>query len=110
MTLFAATDFRDHEQVEFVSDPVTGLEAIIAIHNTQRSPTLGGCRFWSYRDEDAAIADALRLSRGMTYKSALARLPLGGGKCVVLGGAPRSKHRIFCGRSVGRLTVSAGAM
>lgn len=91
MTLFDAPDFRDHEQVVFASDDATGLRAIIAIHDTRRGPALGGCRFWAYGSEDEAIADALRLSRGMTYKSALARLPLGGGKCVVLGGAAEVK-------------------
>ncbi|MGZ0186819.1 MAG: Leu/Phe/Val dehydrogenase, partial [Alphaproteobacteria bacterium] len=107
MTLFGAPDFRDHEQVEFVFDPETGLKAIIAIHNTRRGPALGGCRFWSYRDEEAAIADALRLSRGMTYKSALARLPLGGGKCVVLGGAAEVKTPELL-RALGRAIERVG--
>lgn len=91
MSVFSADDFRDHEQVIFASDPASGLRAIVAIHDTRRGPALGGCRFWSYPSETDAIADALRLSRGMTYKSALARLPLGGGKCVVLGGAAEMK-------------------
>lgn len=91
MTVFDAPDYRDHEQVVFVSDAATELKAIIAVHNTRRGPALGGCRFWAYPSEDAAIADALRLSRSMTYKSALARLPLGGGKCVVIGDAATVK-------------------
>ncbi len=91
MSVFSAQDFRDHEQVVFAADPASGLQAILAIHDTRRGPALGGCRIWSYGDEEAAIADALRLSRGMTYKSALARLPLGGGKCVVLGDASQVK-------------------
>jgi leucine dehydrogenase len=91
VSVFSAPDFRGHEQIVFVSEPASGLKAIIAIHSTRRGPSLGGCRFWAYPTEDAAIADALRLSRGMTYKSALAQLPLGGGKCVVLGGAAEVK-------------------
>ena len=91
MSLFSAPDFKDHEQVVFVSDATSGLKAIIAIHSTKRGPSLGGCRFWAYKSESYAIADALRLSRAMTYKSALARLPLGGGKCVVIGNASEIK-------------------
>lgn len=91
MSVFAAQDFRDHEQVVFASDAASGLKAVLAVHDTRRGPALGGCRFWNYATEEDAIADALRLSRGMTYKSALARLPLGGGKCVVLGGAAEVK-------------------
>lgn len=91
MSVFSAQDFRGHEQVVFAHDPDSGLKAILAIHNTRRGPALGGCRFWAYGSEEAAITDALRLSRGMTYKSALARLPLGGGKCVVIGGAAEAK-------------------
>ena len=106
MSVFSATDFRGHEQVDFAHDPETGLKAIVAIHNTWRGPALGGCRFWSYADEAAAITDALRLSRGMTYKSALARLPLGGGKCVVIGGAAEVKTPDLLralGRAIDRL-------
>jgi leucine dehydrogenase len=76
---------RDHEQVVYCYDKVTGLKAIIAIHNTVLGPALGGTRIWDYaRDEDALI-DALRLSKGMTYKAALANLKLGGGKAVIIG-------------------------
>lgn len=106
MSVFTAPDFRDHEQVVFAADPASGLRAIVAIHDTRRGPALGGCRFWSYADEAAAVADALRLSRGMTYKSALARLPLGGGKCVVLGGAAEVKTPALLtalGRAIDRL-------
>ncbi|MDP1975089.1 MAG: Glu/Leu/Phe/Val dehydrogenase dimerization domain-containing protein [Alphaproteobacteria bacterium] len=85
MTVFAARDFDDHEQVVFCSDRSNKLLAIIAIHNTNRGPSLGGCRMWPYATEQEAIDDALRLSRGMTYKSALAGLPYGGGKSVVIG-------------------------
>lgn len=91
MDLFSSPDFDHHEQVVFCSDPHTGLKAIIAIHNTHQGPALGGCRMWAYASEDAALTDALRLSRGMTYKSALADLPLGGGKSVIIGNAKTDK-------------------
>jgi leucine dehydrogenase len=91
MTVFSTAHFDDHEQVMFASDAETGLRAIIAIHNTNRGPALGGCRMWDYADEDAAIADVLRLSRGMTYKNALADLPWGGGKSVIIGDATQVK-------------------
>jgi glutamate dehydrogenase/leucine dehydrogenase len=82
-TVFTHPDFDDHEQVVFASDAASGLRAIIAVHDTTLGPALGGCRIWSYRTEAEAIADALRLSRGMSYKAALAGLPLGGGKSVL---------------------------
>lgn len=91
MTVFSAPGFADHEQVVFASDPASGLRAVIAIHDTTRGPALGGCRMWHYASESDAIIDALRLSRGMTYKSALAELPFGGGKAVVLGDPGRDK-------------------
>ena len=70
--------------VHLKCDPKTGLIAIIAIHNTQLGPSLGGCRFQTYHSFDEAVTDAMRLARGMSYKSALAGLPLGGGKAVLL--------------------------
>lgn len=82
--MFHHPSFDAHEQVVFASDAGSGLQAIIAIHNTALGPALGGCRVWAYRDDDAALTDALRLSRGMTYKAAMADLPLGGGKSVVI--------------------------
>lgn len=85
MTVFASKDFDGHEQVVFGHDAETGLKAIIAIHNTTLGPSAGGCRMWAYDNEAAALTDALRLSRGMTFKSALAGLPLGGGKSVIIG-------------------------
>jgi leucine dehydrogenase len=91
MTIFTAADFDGHELVTFCSDEATGLKAIIAIHNTNRGPSLGGCRFWSYSSEQEALKDVLRLSRGMTYKSALANLNLGGGKSVIIGDAKKDK-------------------
>ncbi|MBM3559156.1 MAG: Glu/Leu/Phe/Val dehydrogenase [Alphaproteobacteria bacterium] len=91
MTVFAAADFDGHEQVAFVHDRATGLRAIIAVHDTTLGPGAGGVRFWPYADDEVALADALRLSRGMTYKSALAGLPFGGGKSVIIGDPRRDK-------------------
>lgn len=78
-------DFDNHETVRRFHDPETGLTAFVALHNTNLGPALGGCRMMKYESEDDAIRDVLRLSRGMTYKNALARLPLGGGKAVIIG-------------------------
>lgn len=106
MSVFNLTDFDNHEQVTFFHDEPTGLKAIIAIHNTNLGPALGGCRFWNYASDDEALKDALRLSRGMTYKSALANLDLGGGKAVIIGDARTQKTpellRAF-GRFINRL-------
>ncbi|WP_375394532.1 Glu/Leu/Phe/Val dehydrogenase [uncultured Sphingomonas sp.] len=81
-------DFDDHEGVHLFTDPSSGLRAVIAIHSTAMGPAAGGARFWHYADSDGAITDALRLSRGMSFKNAMAGLPLGGGKGVVLADAP----------------------
>lgn len=83
--VFDEPNFDDHEQVVFVSEPKSGLKAIIAVHNTHLGPAMGGCRMWHYATEAHAINDVLRLSRGMTYKNAVAGLPIGGGKSVILG-------------------------
>ena len=85
MAVFSLSDFADHEQVVFVSDDKSGLKAIIAVHNSKLGPALGGCRMWPYATEEEAVRDVLRLSRGMTYKSAMANLKLGGGKSVIIG-------------------------
>ena len=85
MAVFSLSDFADHEQVVFVSDDKSGLKAIIAVHNSKLGPALGGCRMWPYASEEEAVRDVLRLSRGMTYKSAMANLKLGGGKSVIIG-------------------------
>lgn len=83
-TPWAQPDFDAHEQIHFVTNDKCGLKAIIAVHSTHLGPAAGGARYWHYaRDEDALI-DALRLSRGMSYKNAMAGLPLGGGKSVLL--------------------------
>lgn len=74
----------DHEEVVFFNDKSVGLKCIIAIHNTQLGPALGGCRMWNYESVDQAVTDVLRLSKGMTYKAAVAGLNLGGGKAVIM--------------------------
>lgn len=79
-------DFDGHETIILAEDPDIKFKTFIAVHNTSRGPALGGCRYWSrYASEGDAITDVLRLSRGMTYKNALADLPLGGGKAVMMG-------------------------
>ncbi|MEE8436566.1 MAG: Glu/Leu/Phe/Val dehydrogenase dimerization domain-containing protein [bacterium] len=92
MAIFDAEAFDDHEQVVFISDPSVSLKAIIAIHNTNLGPSLGGCRMWPYPTEAEALHDVLRLSRGMTYKAAMAKVALGGGKAVVIADAAKEKR------------------
>lgn len=89
--IFDEMQSKDHEQIVYCMDRASGLKAIIAIHNTVLGPALGGCRMWSYDNEVEALNDALRLSRGMTYKAAVAGLNLGGGKAVMIGDAKRMK-------------------
>ena len=84
-------DFDAHEALHFVTDEKSGLRAIIAMHSTHLGPAAGGTRLWHYADDADALTDALRLSRGMSYKNAMAGLPLGGGKAVVLANKTRSK-------------------
>lgn len=85
MKIFDYLETYDYEQVVLCQDKLSGLKAIIAIHDTTLGPALGGTRMWTYDSEDGAIEDALRLARGMTYKSAAAGLNLGGGKAVIIG-------------------------
>jgi leucine dehydrogenase len=84
-------DFDAHEEIHFVTDDKCGLKAIIAVHSTHLGPAAGGARFWHYAEDEDAVVDALRLSRGMSYKNAMAGLPLGGGKSVIL--APESRQK-----------------
>jgi leucine dehydrogenase len=107
MSVFEHREFDGHEQVVFCHDPASGLRAIIAIHNTNRGPALGGCRMWPYASEAEALTDALRLSRGMTYKSALAGLAYGGGKSVIIGDPRRDKSHALFG-AMGRYVDSLG--
>lgn len=106
MQIFSHPDFDGHEQVVFARDVAAGLVAIISVHNTALGPGLGGCRIWRYDSEGEAVTDVLRLSRGMTYKAALAGLPLGGGKSVILADSRTEKTPEMMramGRAVERL-------
>ncbi|MCH2196685.1 Glu/Leu/Phe/Val dehydrogenase [Kordia sp.] len=89
--VFGQLSFDNHEQVVFCNDKDTGLKAIIGIHNTVLGPALGGTRMWQYKNEWEALNDVLRLSRGMTFKSAITGLNLGGGKAVIIGDAKTQK-------------------
>src|SRR3954451_11205667 len=90
-TPWGLPDFDAHEEVHFVTDEKCGLKAIIAVHSTHLGPAAGGARFWHYAKDEEALTDALRLSRGMSYKNAMAGLPLGGGKSVLLADEDRTK-------------------
>jgi leucine dehydrogenase len=90
-TLWGYADFDTHEDAHFITDAATGLRAIIAVHSTHLGPAAGGTRFWHYAEDEQALADALRLSRGMSYKNAMAGLALGGGKAVILADEALSK-------------------
>ena len=90
-TPWGLPDFDEHEEIHFVTDEKSGLKAIIAVHSTHLGPAAGGVRFWHYAEDSEALTDALRLSRGMSYKNAMAGLPLGGGKSVLLANADRTK-------------------
>jgi len=91
MTLFESPAFENHEGVHAFSDEKSGLRCIIAVHSTHRGPAGGGCRMWHYPDSEAALTDALKLSRAMSYKNAMADLELGGGKAVVIGNSRTDK-------------------
>ena len=92
MTAFwAEPDYDAHELVQLVHHRASGLTAIIAVHSTHLGPSAGGTRFWHYNDPAAAMRDCLRLSRGMSYKNAMAGLPMGGGKAVILADEQRIK-------------------
>jgi len=95
MKVFQEMNKYGHEQIVFVRDEKIGLNAIIAIHNTNLGPALGGSRFWNYTSEEEALFDVLRLSRGMTLKSAAAGLKLGGGKAVIIGDPQKLKSKEF---------------
>ena len=89
--VFGQLSFDNHEQIVFCHDKDTGLKAIVGIHNTVMGPALGGTRMWKYANEWEALNDVLRLSRGMTYKSAITGLNLGGGKAVIIGDSKHDK-------------------
>ncbi|MEH7502326.1 branched-chain amino acid dehydrogenase [Neobacillus drentensis] len=101
MEIFKYLEQYDYEQVVFCQDKQSGLKAIIAIHDTTLGPALGGTRMWTYASEEAAIEDALRLAKGMTYKNAAAGLNLGGGKTVIIGDPRKDKNEAMF-RAFGR--------
>lgn len=107
MEIFKYMEDYDYEQLVFCHDSVSGLKAIIAIHDTTLGPALGGTRMWTYSTEEEAIIDALRLARGMTYKNAAMGLNLGGGKTVIIGNPKKDKsEELF--RAFGRYVQSLG--
>jgi leucine dehydrogenase len=105
--VYRAPAFRGHESVSFFHDEESGLKAIIAIHSTALGPAAGGCRMWPYASEEAALEDVLRLSRGMSFKNAMAGLPFGGGKSVILGDSTRDKSESLL-RAFGRCVDGLG--
>lgn len=108
MDLFKIMAKEGHEQLVVSTDPETGLKAIISIHSTLLGPSLGGCRFWAYKTFEEAAADALRLSKAMTYKAAISGLNLGGGKAVICAG-PQEKTPAML-RAFGRFVDSLAGL
>jgi leucine dehydrogenase len=106
MEIFDMREFDGHERIVFGHDAASGLRAIIAIHSTTLGPAAGGCRLWPYASTAEAVADVLRLSRGMSYKNALAGLQFGGGKAVIIGEARRKTPELF--EAFGRFVDSLG--
>jgi len=105
--IFETISDKNHEQVVYCNDPLSGLKAIIAIHNTVLGPALGGCRMYPYKSENEALVDVLRLSKGMTYKASISNLNLGGGKAVIIGDPNTDKSEILL-RSFGKFVQSLG--
>ena len=105
MEIFEKVTNSEHEKVFFGRDSASGYRGIIAIHSTVLGPAIGGTRLWDYSSEEEALTDALRLSRGMTYKNALPGLPFGGGKAVIIGEAV-NREAIF--RSHGKFVETLG--
>ncbi|OLE15242.1 MAG: leucine dehydrogenase [Gemmatimonas sp. 13_1_20CM_3_60_15] len=107
MKLFDTLAEMGHEEVVMCSDPSIGYRGILAVHSTKLGPALGGTRFWQYGTDEEAIIDALRLSRGMTYKNAVAGLKLGGGKSIIIGdNKTTDREKLF--RAHGRFVESLG--
>ena len=107
MDIFNRMTKMGHEQVAYFCDSHSGLKGIVAIHNTVLGPALGGCRMWKYATEEEALVDVLRLSKGMTYKAAIAGLNLGGGKAVIIGDSKKDKSEDLF-RSFGRFVEGLG--
>lgn len=105
--MFGNRNFDNHERVIFAHDELSGLKAVVAIHNSALGPAFGGCRMWPYSNDDDALTDALRLSRGMTYKATICELPYGGGKSVIIGNSRTEKTRDLV-LAMGRLVESLG--
>lgn len=101
MIIFQRMEEFDYEELLFFQDRTTGLQSVVAIHDTTLGPALGGCRFWQFTSERAAIDDVLRLARGMTYKASVAGLNLGGGKSVIIGNPKTHKTEALL-RAFGR--------
>jgi len=107
VSIFELMAAKGHEQIVFCREESVGLRAIISIHDTTLGPALGGCRLWNYGSEEDALTDVMRLSRGMTYKAAVAGLNLGGGKAVIIGD-PKTDNREELFRAFGRFVESLG--
>lgn len=105
--VFGTDSFRSHESVSFFNDEATGLRSIVAVHSSAFGPAAGGCRMWPYATEAEALRDVLRLSRGMSYKNAMAGLPFGGGKSVIIGDSRRDKNAALL-RAFGRSIQGLG--
>ena len=103
--MFNHSDYDGHERVLFANDAASGLKALVAIHSSALGPAFGGCRMYPYDDEGRALADVLRLSKGMTYKAAICGLPYGGGKSVIMGDPRRDKTPTLL-HAMGRLVES----
>src|SRR3954468_8313145 len=105
--MFTHPEYDGHEAVLHAHDPLTGLKTIVALHNTKLGPAFGGSRMYPYAGPAPALTDALRLSRGMTYKAAICELPYGGGKSVVLADPRRDKTPELL-RAMGRVIEGQG--
>ena len=108
MDIFKEMSKEGHEQLVVSADPETGLQAIISIHSTLLGPSLGGCRFWPYKNFEAAVSDALRLSKAMTFKAAISGLNLGGGKAIICGPASIKTPELL--RAFGRFVDSLNGL
>jgi leucine dehydrogenase len=103
--MFSHADYDGHEKLLFAFDAASGLRALVAIHSSVLGPAFGGCRMYPYAEEGQALADVLRLSKGMTYKAAICSLPYGGGKSVIMGDPRRDKTAALL-HAMGRLVES----
>ena len=105
--MFSHPDYDFHEELLFAQDTASGLRALIAIHDTTLGPAFGGCRMYPYASEQHAMTDALRLSRGMTYKASICELPYGGGKSVIIADPRRDKTPALL-HAMGRIVEDLG--